>query len=723
MADARVVFHATQDFMTPVFQIPDNYRTYSLFAGVALVLTLVTFGSLSEHLFSPDDFEHLNDADVVLQDFSQIFSPNRSLPGRPVVEVVFLVTQSVWGNHPAAYYGLLIGLHLLGCLLLAYTFYFLGIDLELSLLASLFFLVNAAHYRAVQWISCLAYPLTLILSLLALICFVRFLQSHRLRWIVFSSGLMLLATFAHASAISVALFCGYLSWRQLKSARRAIQAVWPLLTVSLLGVWLLYVMYPRVPQVAEVSAAQSPAPILTQFLGYLGRLIVCAFWLPEYAVDLSNVEIILGLGACVGIISLVVRQNDAVADWAVWTVLTVLPFLYKPQGFGSRYLYLSSAGSSLVLAWLVRSLMQRAATFLEVGMMRVVFSCMVTGLIALGSISLKRSEAFVYYDSGKAYNVLEDYPTALAQFVKAIEHDVAMVPFDVYSRLAMVAFYLGKPLDDLLEGAPSYDLESAELRMLLGVSAFLKADVSSQREGDWQIRKAFEQSEDKQELRNKAATAFSNVAKFYLRQKQYQKAVELFEKSRYYVPENDSILAYLGYAYYYLGAVGRAIEIYQKLLEHRPDHVQALENLGNIWLLQGQVDGAIGLYERVIAIDGSNIQTYKNLGLALKQQGRMDELIGVYRKAITLQSEDADLHFDLGNALYTQGKIEGAIPAYREAIRIRPGYAEAYENLGVSLAQTGRTREALQAFQQALVLNPDSRTAGRYLQVLDPESP
>jgi hypothetical protein len=136
-----------------MFALSDTRTTWIGYALLLGLLAAVAYGGLAAQALDTDDFEYLRDAAAASQDLSLLFSTDRELPGRPIAEVVFLLGHSLWGQNPAPYHLLVVALHLLTSLLLAQTFRRLGADLELSLAGGLLFLLNVAHFRAVQWIA------------------------------------------------------------------------------------------------------------------------------------------------------------------------------------------------------------------------------------------------------------------------------------------------------------------------------------------------------------------------------------------------------------------------------------------------------------------------------------------------------------------------------------------------------------------------------------------
>ena len=91
----------------------------------------------------------------------------------------------------------------------------------MSLAGGLLFLINVAHFRAVQWIACLVYPLALSLGLVVILLFARYLATNR-RALLFGALLaQMLAILAHAGSVCAAAFCLYLAWRRAQRPQTA----------------------------------------------------------------------------------------------------------------------------------------------------------------------------------------------------------------------------------------------------------------------------------------------------------------------------------------------------------------------------------------------------------------------------------------------------------------------------------------------------------------------
>ena len=96
-----------------ILRIPDARATYLLFAAIALVLTLLTFGSLYEHLYDAfDDKEHI-EVDIArsIDDLSFLFSQKRTYLVRPITDTLLMVCYMVWENDPRPYHLLVVFFH------------------------------------------------------------------------------------------------------------------------------------------------------------------------------------------------------------------------------------------------------------------------------------------------------------------------------------------------------------------------------------------------------------------------------------------------------------------------------------------------------------------------------------------------------------------------------------------------------------------------------------
>jgi tetratricopeptide (TPR) repeat protein len=686
-----------------MFPLRHHRTTWVLYSLLMAALAVLAFGGLGNQLFDTDDFEYLGDAAAISEDLSLFFSADRQLPGRPLVDLVFLLAHTLWGADPAPYHWLLVGLHLGASLVLAWAFHCLGAGLGLSLMGGVFFLLNAAHFRAVQWISCLAYPLALGFALFAVILFARYLEGDRRSMLLWATLMQGLGVLCHASALCAALFGAHLSRQQGHQPLRA----WPLLVVAFAGVLFLHLLYPHSPQSRELMDFAGFWPALADLCGYLGRLLLGAHWL--VAGPLRNWEWMAGALGAVGLLSLALRRAGQASDWALWALLALLPFAGHPTHDPSRYLYLSSAGTSLVLAWLVGQLVQCLP-----GGRRVALAAILILLAGCSLFSLKKAEALGYYYSGRAYDTRGEGPTALALYKKALAIGPHQLPPDARLRLVAAGFRYGESGQEVLETALTQDPNASEWHLLRAASLFLKADLEQHGRADALIRAALERAPNATLLRRQGAVAFHNLGLHHLEGARPGLAIACFERALRLRPDYALTLAGLGQALATQGRHQEAIAAYREAIRLKPELAAALYELSLLLFQEGDLQGAIAALEQVVAQKPDSSPSWYLLSQFYRQAGDAGAALRAIGRALAVDSSESRYWVEYGNVgilYHAQGQTGRALAVYQQVAQALPEYPTTHFNLGLLHYQEGRFAQAEAAFRRAVQLDPSDEQA------------
>ena len=620
----------------------DTRTTWLAYALVLALLAVVAYGGLASQALDTDDFEYLRDANAANQDLSLLFSTDRELPGRPIAEVVFLLGHKLWGQDPTPYHLLLVGLHLLTSLLLAQTFRRLGAHLEISLVGGLLFLLNVAHFRAVQWIACLVYPLALSLALVAILLFMRYLATERRLLLVAAALLQTVAIFAHAGSVCAAPFCLYLAWRRYQRPGAAA----PLLAVAILIPGLLHFLYPQAPQARETLSIADPIAAFGLFLGYMGRCLDSAHWL--VAGQIQPWEMIVGAVVLLGLGWLVVRRTGPEADWGLFALLALMPFVARETVEPSRFFYLSSAGSSLVLAWLLHTGIVSLQHFVGAWFRPLAWGIALSGLVATSLFSLHKAETLAYYSSGRSYHARLQHQQALKSYKKAaaLAGNTAATPLpEVYFHLASMQLYFNEDPDPALRQALALFPDYLWLNLVKSLVDQENNNTLIQQRGQDHLVACIEQAkrEGRENLLVKNLTSLlHNMGKGYFGQQDYPRAIRTFERVLEINPDKHNTrkalgdtYAELGFQYFEQNRHDLAIEAYQQTLDLNPDDRLARISLGWLFYFQGRWQEAIDQYR-----------------LALKHE------------------VDADVQFALGLAYLANRDDKAAQTTYAQGIRL-----------------------------------------------------
>ena len=163
------------------------------------------------------DGQNLRDNIAISQDWRFFFSAKKEQrTGRPLAELVKYTGYVVWGNNPAISHILVVVVHTLSSFLLGMVAYRLNAGRWAALMAGMLFLANVGHSYAVQHISAVDYPLSVLLMLFGLLCYERHLSEGRYWGWGAYAGVLLSPRGACGNGVSLADFprC----WRGCASA-------------------------------------------------------------------------------------------------------------------------------------------------------------------------------------------------------------------------------------------------------------------------------------------------------------------------------------------------------------------------------------------------------------------------------------------------------------------------------------------------------------------------
>jgi tetratricopeptide (TPR) repeat protein len=581
--------------------------TWIPFSLLTAVVAGICFGSLTEHLLDTHDAESFSDNLAISEDFSFFFSANKQLPsGRPLAELSKWLAYLIWGNDPSWFHLLVIMLHAVASVLLAVWAYQAGFERRLAYTGSLLFLVNVAHFRAVHYISALDYPLATALALGALICCGRYFLSSQFRWVIVAVVLLSSATMAHLGAsiaLPVCIYWGFCSRLTLKRHWRAL--------VVVAAVELPLAAYLLISSSSDTSTGQALLTYGTDgatelslgfwrvLLWLAGRCLTTAHWVPMPLYHLAAWELYAGAAVLAALLLVAGRRRVPEAVFACWTILALVPFaivneqivLNLPAG-PSRYLYLASAGSSLLLAKVLWSAARRCGRWKElavgIGLATVVFS---------SYVALKRAEAISLYTSARSYVARNEIATGIDRLRQAVAMKSGFIDLeDAYDRLCFLLIGIG-------EDGTRATLAAATRRFPDHAKLHIYQQVMSAMDPDSLVRGPA----------NARLTAISRLA-----------------------PGNGPLIAQAfhnaGDGHYRNLEIEAAIKAYKRSLRFDPERLSARINLGWGLLTANRPREAIEQYNLVLFRGPHSIARF-NIALCLLTDGAYDEARTAYREA------------------------------------------------------------------------------------------
>lgn len=245
---------------------------------------------------------------------------------------------------------------------------------------------------------------------------------------------------------------------------------------------------------------------------------------------------------------------------------------------------------------------------------------------------------------------------------------------------------------DLSKSAKSAADKQAEMQKAIETGALTKEQT---RDMSPEQKAAFEKKiKDAQATmaKNKALNDAFNAGKTALDAKQYDVAIENFEKAKAMSPDQNVIWGNLGDAY---GAeaktktgadqqalLEKGIESYKKAIELKPDDAAYHNNYALLLAQLKKSDEALAELTKAAQLDPPKAgQYYFNGGAVLVNLGQNDAAGAMFRKAIEADPQYAEAHYQYGLSLYAKavtapdGKIvppDGTKEEFQKYLELKP---------------------------------------------------
>jgi tetratricopeptide (TPR) repeat protein len=174
----------------------------------------------------------------------------------------------------------------------------------------------------------------------------------------------------------------------------------------------------------------------------------------------------------------------------------------------------------------------------------------------------------------------------------------------------------------------------------------------------------------------------------------YEKAIEIEPKSWEARIGRAQVLARMGKS-------SEAIESFETALEIEPKASEAWQGLAQIQINLKQYSEAISSLDRLLDLDDGNAFAWYQKGWAWQNLREYPKAIKDYDKATEIKPDLASAWYQKGNVYMNLQEDSEAITAYEKAVQFQPNLEQAWYSMGIALSQLGRDREALDSFTQA----------------------
>ena len=196
----------------------------------------------------------------------------------------------------------------------------------------------------------------------------------------------------------------------------------------------------------------------------------------------------------------------------------------------------------------------------------------------------------------------------------------------------------------------------------------------------------------------------------YFNLKEYESAIEDYEKTIELNPENVAAYFNRGILYFEQGKYELAIKDYEKAIQLNPDF-KTYNNRGVSYSTLGKYNLAIQDYTKSIELNPEDVFAYGNRGKIYDELEKNDLAIQDYTKAIELNSYSDELYFNRGNVYYELENYDLAIQDYTKSIELNPDNASTYYNRGIVYSKLEKYKLSIRDNTKSIELNPENSFA------------
>jgi tetratricopeptide (TPR) repeat protein len=150
---------------------------------------------------------------------------------------------------------------------------------------------------------------------------------------------------------------------------------------------------------------------------------------------------------------------------------------------------------------------------------------------------------------------------------------------------------------------------------------------------------------------------------------------------------------------------GEAIQRFEASLRYNPDNAQALYTIGLCHISLRQPDKAVPVLQVASRADSSYPWPYKSLGDIHRQRGELRKAAQLYQKAIAVDRKLVQAYAGLAKVRIASDDLEGAITTLRTAVSLDADYTEGFVLIGTALVQLQRHGEAVAPLKKAVAVD------------------
>lgn len=192
-------------------------------------------------------------------------------------------------------------------------------------------------------------------------------------------------------------------------------------------------------------------------------------------------------------------------------------------------------------------------------------------------------------------------------------------------------------------------------------------------------------------------------ASVYLERNDFQRAAQVLEQAKHFLPDEPRIHFLLGLSYHRLKKPEDAARMLERALQLNPKNVNTLSTLALVYDELKQYGESNRLYEEALKIDPHNHIVLNNYGYSLADRGeQLERALGMAKEAVQQQPENSSYLDTIGWVYFRLGQFDEAERFIRKAVENGDASPVVLEHLGDVYSKLGEKDKALEYWQKAL---------------------
>lgn len=519
---------------------------------------------------------------------------------RPIVQVVYAIQKSIFGNNPQIQHFTNVVLFALSCLLLYKLLVklFSGFNLKMEfvpLAASLLFASHPIHTESVANIKGLDDILNFLFLILSLLFIFKYVENHKKSFFVFSIFFFFLALLCKEIAVTFLIIIP--------------------LTV------FFFTDFP-VKKTGTIA------------LGYLGAFVLY-FLIRKTVLDAVTFQ--EKMKVVNNALAAATTESDRIAT-AIFILGKYIQLLFFPHPLSWDYSYnqipiVSFSNVKVIITLTVFFILG----FFAVRGFIVRFRNSDYRIHYAGTILFSYCILFFFITMSVVSNIFVMIGATLGErflFTPSMAFCIA-IPFFAY-RIGKNSFFGSMTIIIVLFSFKTFDRNKDWKNNFSLFATGAKASPNSSRAMS-AMGSVYRDSAEKQSNPQIRMELFQKALPFYLR------AIEI-------LPENTEALYNTGVTYYGIGNKQDALKMYIKALNISPQHANAANNAGVIYFEWGDYENARKYFEQALKYQPNNSDALGNIGAIYHNQKNYKEAIKYYNRALAINPMNQNVKMNLEKA-------------------------------------------------------------------------